>query len=89
MHCDTGMQACERGSKVAVLDTIHGARVIAQKMVESGLDSIPGLGPARKQALIRHFGSLDRLKHADAAEIARVRGFGPALADKVFTELHR
>jgi len=37
MHCDTGMQACKRGSKVAVLDTIHGASVIAQKMVESGL----------------------------------------------------
>ncbi len=33
------MQACERVSKVAVLDTIHGASVIAQKMVESGLEA--------------------------------------------------
>lgn len=39
MHCDTGMQACKRGTKVAVLDTIHGASVIARKMVESGLDA--------------------------------------------------
>jgi coenzyme F430 synthetase len=36
MHCDTGMQAGGRGSKVAVLDTIHGAGIIARKMVLSG-----------------------------------------------------
>jgi len=40
MHCDTGMQAGERGSKVAVLDTIHGGAAIARKMVESGLHAV-------------------------------------------------
>jgi coenzyme F430 synthetase len=39
MHCDTGMQKGRRGSKVAVLDTIHGAAAIANKMVESGLQA--------------------------------------------------
>ena len=39
MHCDTGMQAGERGSKVAVLDTIHGGAIIARRMVESGLQA--------------------------------------------------
>jgi UDP-N-acetylmuramyl pentapeptide synthase len=39
MHCNTGMQAGKRGSKVAVLDTIHGAAVIARRMVESGLQA--------------------------------------------------
>ncbi len=39
MHCDTGMQAGKRGSKVAVLDTIHGAAIIARRMVESGLQA--------------------------------------------------
>jgi coenzyme F430 synthetase len=39
MHCDTGMQACERGSKVAVLDTIHGGAAIARRMVESGVQA--------------------------------------------------
>jgi len=39
MHCDTGMQAGRRGSKVAVLDTIHGGTVIARRMVESGLQA--------------------------------------------------
>ena len=39
MHCDTGMQAGKRGYKVAVLDTIHGAAIIARRMVESGLQA--------------------------------------------------
>ena len=39
MHCDTGLQASERGSKVAVLDTIHGGAIIARRMVESGLQA--------------------------------------------------
>jgi coenzyme F430 synthetase len=37
MHCSTGIQAGSRGSRVAVLDTIHGAGIIARRMVESGL----------------------------------------------------
>jgi len=68
--------------------TFH-RKLRGRKMVESDLDNVPGLGPARKQALIQHFGSLDKLKHATTIEIARVKGFGPALADKVFGELHR
>ncbi|MDD4163435.1 MAG: coenzyme F430 synthase [Methanothrix sp.] len=39
MHCDTGIQADGRGSKVAVLDTIHGGAIIARRMVESGLQA--------------------------------------------------
>jgi UDP-N-acetylmuramyl pentapeptide synthase len=39
MHCDTGIQADQRISKVAVLDTIHGGATIARKMVESGLQA--------------------------------------------------
>ncbi|MDD4093628.1 MAG: coenzyme F430 synthase [Methanothrix sp.] len=39
MHCDAGMQTGGRSSKVAVLDTIHGAAVIAREMAESGLQA--------------------------------------------------
>jgi excinuclease ABC subunit C len=58
-------------------------------MVESELDAIRGLGPARKRALIRHFGSLESAKSASAADIARVKGFGPALAASVYAALSR
>ncbi len=43
----------------------------------SVLDDVPGVGPKRKKRLLRHFGSLARLKKATAEEIARVPGFGP------------
>jgi excinuclease ABC subunit C len=68
--------------------TFH-RKLRGRKMVESELDEIPGLGPARKKALIQHFGSLDKVRLATAADIAKVKGFGPALADKVFRELRQ
>jgi len=39
MHCGISMQASGRGHKVAVLDTIHGAKTIAQRMVDSGIEA--------------------------------------------------
>ena len=43
---------------------------------ESALDEIPGIGPARKNALLTHFGSVYRLARADAGAIASVPGIG-------------
>ncbi|AYF99067.1 excinuclease ABC subunit UvrC [Protaetiibacter intestinalis] len=51
------------------------------------LAEIPGLGPARSRELLRHFGSVARLKAADEAEIAEVRGIGPQLATAIVARL--
>lgn len=51
------------------------------------LAEIPGLGPARSKELLRHFGSVARLKAATAAEIAEVRGIGPQLAAGIVARL--
>lgn len=59
-----------------------------EKLVQSELDAVSGLGPARKRLLVRHFGSLERLRVATAEEIAEVRGFGPALSERVHEQLH-
>lgn len=48
--------------------------------IGSVLAEVPGLGPTRIKALLRHFGSVSRLKTATAEEIAEVNGIGPALA---------
>jgi excinuclease ABC subunit C len=48
--------------------------------ITTALAEIPGLGPARVQVLLKHFGSVTRLRGADAAAISEVRGIGPALA---------
>jgi excinuclease ABC subunit C len=62
----------------------YNAELRSRKIRESLLDDFPGLGAKRKAALLAHFGSLDRLRAADAARIAEVDGFGPKLA----AELH-
>ncbi|WP_434811590.1 excinuclease ABC subunit UvrC [Microbacterium sp. bgisy189] len=51
--------------------------------ISSVLAEIPGLGPSRIKALLRHFGSVAKLKNADESQIAEVPGIGPALAATV------
>ncbi len=54
---------------------------------KSALDSVPGLGPVRQKALLKHFGSLKRLKEAEEGEIAEVPGIGEAMAKQIFDSL--
>ena len=46
--------------------------VRGKKMVDSILDDVPGIGPSRKKALIRRFGSLKQIRAASKAELAEV-----------------
>jgi excinuclease ABC subunit C len=57
-------------------------------MTVSELDSVPGLGPARKKALLAHFGSVKKLRAADAGTIAAVPGVGPKVAQAVVATLN-
>ncbi len=52
----------------------------SKSMVESVLDDVPGLGEVRRKSLLRHFGSLKKLREADEAQIAQVPGIGPSTA---------
>jgi excinuclease ABC subunit C len=51
--------------------------------ITSKLAEIPGLGPNRVSLLLKHFGSVSRLRAADAAAITEVKGIGPALAQQI------
>jgi len=53
----------------------------------SELDAVPGLGPARRATLLRHFGSVRRIGEATVAEIAGLPGLGPRLAEAVLAAL--
>lgn len=55
--------------------------------IRSVLDEIPGLGPVRVKQLLRHFGSVARLRAALPEEIAEVPGIGPSLAAAIATRL--
>jgi excinuclease ABC subunit C len=51
-------------------------------------ESIAGLGPARRRALLRHFGGLQGVLRAGAEDLLRAPGIGPALARTVYEHLH-
>jgi len=58
-----------------------------KRMVDSLLDDVPGLGEARRKALLHQFGSLKKLRAANVEEIATVPGIGPAIAQAVIDTL--
>jgi excinuclease ABC subunit C len=60
----------------------------SRSMTTSALDGIPGLGETRRKALLRRFGSLKRVRAADAAELAEVPGIGPQTAQAIVAALH-
>ncbi|HYE81503.1 MAG TPA: excinuclease ABC subunit UvrC [Clostridia bacterium] len=52
--------------------------------VKSELDDVPGIGPARRKALLAHFGSLKNIKRATMEELCEVEGMNEKIADAVF-----
>ncbi|MGQ0481665.1 MAG: excinuclease ABC subunit UvrC [Pseudonocardia sp.] len=55
----------------------------SKRMVSSELDAVPGLGHTRRTALLKHFGSLRKLRQAGVEEIEAVPGMGPRTAAAV------
>jgi excinuclease ABC subunit C len=55
----------------------------SKTMVESILDDVPGLGEVRRKTLVKHFGSLKKLRLAEIDEIAQVPGIGPRTASAI------
>jgi excinuclease ABC subunit C len=68
--------------------TYHRAKR-GKAVTVSALDSVPGLGPARRAALLKKFGSVKALSAASPEEIAAVPGIGPKLAETVTGALRR
>lgn len=56
--------------------------------ISSGIDAIPGIGPKRRTALLKKFGSLQGLKDGSLEEIASVDGMNQVTAESVFKWLH-
>ena len=53
----------------------------------SALDELSGVGPARRKALLKAFGSVRRIREATVEELSAVEGIGPGLAEKIKAEL--
>ncbi len=68
---------------------LAGHRAKRQKRIrKSTLDEIRGLGPKRKQALMRQFGGLQGIASAGADDLARVNGISPELAQRIYDRFH-
>jgi excinuclease ABC subunit C len=55
---------------------------------EAGLREIPGIGPARKRALLHHFGTLKAIERASAADLEHVPGINAETARKIYDFFH-
>lgn len=75
-------------------DQTHDHAVSYQRQVRrrdaltSVLDEIPGVGPARRKALLKHFGSAEGVARAGLAQLGDVQGIGPEMAQQIFDTLH-
>src|SRR5699024_12439568 len=67
-------------------NTFHRQRR-SRSMTRSALDGVPGLGEARRKALLARFGSVKRVRAASVEELAGTHGIGPALAERIAAEL--
>jgi len=62
----------------------------AKRLQESLLDDIPGIGAKRKQMILRHFGSIRKLRNASAEEIMQqIPGTGRIFAERIVEFLHK
>lgn len=66
--------------------TFHRAKR-GSSMVSSALDGIEGLGPSKQKALLKHFGSVKRIRAATVEHLQEVKGIGPSLAETIHTAL--
>jgi len=60
----------------------------ARRYTESVLEVVPGLGPAKRRALLKHFGGLQGVMRAGVADLTQVAGIGATLARSLYDHLH-
>lgn len=89
-HHDIGLNLLQR-----IRDEAHrfantfNADLRSQKLRESILDEIPGLGLKRREALLKFFGSIQKLRKATRDEIAQVEGISEKRAEEIITFLQK
>ncbi len=59
-----------------------------KRAIKSELDDIPGIGEVRKKALLRHFGSLEKIKQATVEDISKVKGMSKKAAKEIARFYH-
>jgi excinuclease ABC subunit C len=60
----------------------------AKRFNESILETVPGLGPAKRRGLLQHFGGLQGVLRAGRGDLESAPGIGPTLAQNLYDVLH-
>lgn len=60
----------------------------SKRTLKSALEDLPGIGPARRKALLVHFGSMSAIRAADVDTLAKAPGMGKKLAEGLWRALH-
>ena len=74
-------------------DTVHDTAITYHRklrdkdITKSELDEIKGIGKVKKQALLKHFGSVEKIKKASAQELMQVKGITKELVEKIMDSL--
>ena len=53
------------------------------------MDEIEGIGEVKKKALLKHFGSVEKIKESNLEDLAKVKGINESLAQKILEELNK
>ena len=70
-------------------DTVHETAITYHRklrdkeMTKSELDNIKGIGKVKKQALLKHFGSVEKIKNASLEELMEIKGITRELAERL------
>lgn len=59
-----------------------------KRIIQSELDKIFGIGPVRRNILLKHFGSVEKIKHAGLEELRQTEGINQKVAEEVYKHFH-
>lgn len=65
----------------------YNRKIRSRRTIISGLDGIPGIGPARRELLLREFGSVKRIREASVRELTGIKGISTMLAQRILDQL--
>jgi len=66
----------------------YNRKVRSKRTIKSDLDRLKGVGPKRREILLKHFGSVKKIKEASMDELGRVKGIPKPIADIVYRAFH-
>ena len=66
----------------------YNRKVRSKRTIQSSLDKLEGVGPKRREILLKHFGSVKKIKEASLEDLLAVKGIPKTVAEKIYRSNH-